>query len=70
MHYSKNIFSDHPEMIGVPFDPFGNDDPGYHKNARIIPSQFDFPVYPSAFSLLRNTAEKDSTADTSTNTTY
>ena len=63
MRKNKNIYSDYPEMPGTPFDPFGNDD-GYTMNARIVPSEFDFPFYPTAFSLIRNTEAKKPDTET------
>ncbi|MBQ8134234.1 MAG: hypothetical protein IJ192_07520 [Clostridia bacterium] len=58
---NKNNFSEGSfSVIGTPFDPFGNDAAPSAMNARIMPSQFNYPSMPLSFSLIRNvTSDED-----------
>ena len=46
--------------IGTPFDPYGREDECGVFNGRIMPFQFRYPIYPYAFTMIRNTASDDS----------
>ena len=63
---NKNNFSEGSfRVIGTPFDPFGNEVAPSAMNARIMPSQFNYPSMPLSFSLIRNVTpdENEETTD-------
>lgn len=45
--------------IGTPFEVFENDNPPYHSNARIIPSQFNFPTMYMNYTVIRDITDDD-----------
>ncbi len=58
---SQNDFYDQDgfSAIGTPFDPYGNEQDGAVMNGRIMPFQFKYPIYPYAFTMIRNTIPDD-----------
>lgn len=58
MTRKKDPFNNTVE-IGVPFYPTGNEKYPLNPNARIIPSQFNFPVTPMNYMVIRDVSEND-----------
>lgn len=58
MTRKKDIFNSTGE-IGVPFYPAGNEKYPLNPNARIIPSQFNFPLTTMNYMVIRDVSEND-----------
>lgn len=48
-----------PDSIGAPFDPYGKEDECSVINGRIMPFHFKYPIYPYAFTMIRNTIPEE-----------
>ena len=59
---SQNDFYDEGSFsaVGTPFDPYGREDECNIINGRIMPFQFRYPIYPYAFTMIRNTIPDNS----------